>query len=73
MREEGAEMATERDKREAQELAYYENQYAQEMLDAGKLEEYRNYLRTSQHRLKCGMTADEIDAVKERAKEAAQV
>ncbi|MCL2216513.1 MAG: hypothetical protein FWB91_05775 [Defluviitaleaceae bacterium] len=66
-------MATEREKREAQELAYYENQYAQAMLDAGKLDEYKNYLKTIQHRLKCGMTADEIDAVQKRAKEAAQV
>jgi len=63
----------EREKREVQENAYYENQYAQAMLSAGKIDEYINYLKTIQHKLKSGMTATEIEAVQKRAEEAARV
>ena len=64
-------MVTEREKREVQENAYYENRYAKAMLTAGKLDEYLHYLNTTHHKLKNGMTAAEIDAVQKRAEEAA--
>jgi len=61
----------EREKREVMEIALYENQYAQEMLRAGKVEEYMHYLKVSQYRLKCGMEGKEIETVIKRAEEAA--
>ena len=62
----------EREMRTVQESAYYENLYAQEMLKAGKTDEYMAYLKATQHKLKSGMTAEEIDAVQKRAEEAAK-
>ena len=61
-----------REKREMQENAYYENRYAEEMLAAGKIDEYRHYLRIMNQKLKSGMTASEIEAVQKRAEEAAK-
>ena len=62
----------EREKREMQEGAYYENLYAQEMLAAGYVDEYVLYLETSQQKLKSGMAITEIEAVQTRVKEAVQ-
>ena len=64
-------MATEREKREAQELALYENFFAQEMIKKGKMEQYKTYLIAMNERGKNGMTADEIEAVQKRAQNAA--
>jgi len=63
----------EREKREVQENAFYENQYAQAMLSAGRVDEYLNYLKVNQHKLKSGMTVTEIEAVQKRAEEASKV
>jgi len=62
-----------REKREVQENAYYENRYATEMLTAGKIDEYIHYLKISSQKLKSGMSETEIDAVQKRAEEAAKV
>ena len=64
-------MATEREKREAQELALYENYFAQEMIKKGKMDKYQVYLIAMNERGKNGMTADEIEAVQKRAQNAA--
>jgi hypothetical protein len=66
-------MATEREKKVEQETLLYENYFAQEMLNAGKLEEYCKYLKAMSERGKNGMTADEIEAVQKRAQNAAKV
>jgi len=39
---------------------------------AGKIDEYRHYLRIMNQKLKNGMSADEIEAVQKRAEEAAR-
>jgi hypothetical protein len=61
-----------REKLEMLESAYYENRYAEEMLSAGKIKEYMHYLKIMNQKLKCGMTATEIEAVQKRAEEAAK-
>ena len=66
-------MATEREKREQQERAYYENRYARAMLAAGKVEEYIYYLDVNHNPLKCGMSPNEVDAIQKRADETAQM
>lgn len=55
---------------ERQEMALFENNLAQAFLKNGKTESLAMYLKVSDKRLKSGMTADEIDAVKNRADEA---
>jgi len=65
-------MATEREMREKQEERLYENFFAQEMLAANKHNDYKQYLKVSSQRVKSGMTAEEIDAVKQRAIESAK-
>jgi hypothetical protein len=60
----------EREMRQVQEDRLYEIYFAQEMLDAGKLKTYRSYIGMMGEKAKNGMTADEIDAVKERVKKA---
>jgi cation transport regulator ChaC len=57
----------EREKKEMQETAYYDNRYALAMLEAGKIKEYIHYLKTSRHRLISGMAVTEIEAVEKRA------
>ena len=69
----GVQMATEREKREQQERAYYENRYARAMLEAGKVEEYIYYLDVNHNPLKCGMSPNEVDAIQKRADETAQM
>ena len=59
-----------RELQERQELALFENSLAQEFLERGKPEKLAKYLKMSDKRLRSGMTAEEIDAVKKRAKEA---
>jgi len=61
-----------REKREVMENAYYENRYAEEMIAAGKIDEYRHYLKIMSQKLKSGMTAAEIEAVQKRAEEASK-
>jgi hypothetical protein len=64
-------MATEREMKEKQEERLYENFFAQEMLRTNKYSGYQQYLKVSSNRVKSGMTAEEIDAVKQRAIESA--
>ena len=61
-----------REKREILENTLYENLFAEKMLKAGKVDEYLHYLKLMQPKCKNGMTSDEIDAVKQRAEEAAK-
>ncbi|MCL2224132.1 MAG: hypothetical protein FWB96_04085 [Defluviitaleaceae bacterium] len=59
-----------RELQERQELALFENSLAQEFLAKGQHEKLSRYLKMTDKRLRSGMTAEEIDAVKKRAKEA---
>lgn len=65
-------MASEREMKEKQEDRLYEYYFAQEILNMGKPEIYKSYTITMSEKAKNGMTADEVDAVKERAKTAAK-
>ena len=65
-------MASEREMKEKQEERLYENYFAQEMLKANKYNGYQQYLKVSSNRVKSGMSAEEIDAVKQRAVESAK-
>lgn len=65
-------MATEREMKEKQEDRLYEIFFAQEMLASDKLSGYRQYLNVSSNKAKSGMTATEVDAVKQRAIESAK-
>jgi len=64
-------MSSERETKEKQEDRLYEYFFAQEILNKGKPEIYKAYAVTMSEKAKNGMTADEIDAVKERARNAA--
>lgn len=64
-------MASEREMKEKQEDRLYEYYFAQEILNKGKPDIYKAYAVTMSEKAKNGMTADEVDAVKERAKNAA--
>ncbi|MCL2357452.1 MAG: hypothetical protein FWC70_09935 [Defluviitaleaceae bacterium] len=50
--------------------ALFDNRLAQEFLENGKAAELADYLSGSELRLRSGMTAEEIDAVETRAKQA---
>ena len=63
-------MATEREMKEKQEEQYFDNCLSQEYLKNGKAAELSKYLEMASFRLKSGMSADEIDAVHERARQA---
>lgn len=65
-------MASEREMRKHQEESLYENLFAQEMLKDNKIDSYRQYLAVTNEKAKCGMTAEEIEAVTKRAQEAAK-
>ena len=54
-----------------QEEKLYELRFAQEILAAGKPDYLKSYLGMALEKAKCGMTADEIDAVEARVKKAA--
>jgi len=60
-------MAAEREMKEKQEDRLYEIFFAQEMLAADKISGYRQYLKVYSNKAKSGMTATEIDAVRQRA------
>ena len=60
-----------REMRVVKEDKLYELLFAQELIDAGKLPFYRNYIGMMSEKEKNGMNADEVDAVKERVKAAA--
>lgn len=62
----------EREKREVQENALYENCYAQKMLQSGMINEYLLYLKLMNEKCKNGMTNDEVEAVERRAENAAK-
>jgi hypothetical protein len=64
-------MASEREMKEKQEDRLFEYYFAQEILNSGKPEIYKAYTITMSEKAKNGMSAEEIDAVKERAKNAA--
>ena len=64
-------MATEREIKEKQEDRLYEYYFAQEILNKGTPDIYKAYTETMSEKAKSGMTAEEIDAVKERARNAA--
>jgi hypothetical protein len=66
-------MATDREMRKHQEEMLFENFLAQEMLAANKTDQYKKYLKLANNKAKSGMTAEEIDAVHQRAKESAIV
>jgi hypothetical protein len=53
-----------------QEDSFYDNQLLLECFQNGKPEEGLKYLNLQSKRLQNGMTAEEIDAVKQRAQEA---
>jgi len=59
-----------RELQERQEMALFENDLALEFLERGKPDKLKNYLKMNNRRLRNGMTAEEIDAVKTRAREA---
>ena len=59
-----------RELQERQEMALFETNVALAYLEKGKPEKLVRYLKMCDKRLSNGMTADEIDAVKKRAKEA---
>jgi hypothetical protein len=65
-------MASEREMKQVQEDRLYENIFAQELINAGKVDSLKSYLMMMGEKSKNGMTADEIDAVHERAKKAAK-
>ena len=65
-------MATEREKKEAQENALYESQLALEAISTGKTAELVKYLKMMNKKYENGMSNDEVDAVIKRAKEAVQ-
>ncbi|MCL2387722.1 MAG: hypothetical protein FWC89_09285 [Defluviitaleaceae bacterium] len=65
-------MSTEREMKEKQEDRLYEIYFAQEMINAQLLDDYSLYLNISSNKAKSGMTATEIDAVKQRAIDSAK-
>jgi len=62
---------TDREIRSVQEDRLYENIFALEMLNTGKTDHLKTYLIMMGEKAKNGMTSDEVDAVRERAKNAA--
>jgi hypothetical protein len=62
-------MSNEREMKEKQEDRLFEVFFAQEMIAADKLKGYRQHLNVLSNKAKSGMTATEIDAVKQRALE----
>jgi hypothetical protein len=63
-------MSTEREMKKQQEEVLFENVLAQEFLANNKAQELASHLGMTELRLQSGMTAEEIDAVTKRAKEA---
>lgn len=66
----GGEKMQNKELSERQEMALFENNLAQAFLANGKIESLAMYLKVSDKKLRSGMTAEEIDAVKSRADEA---
>lgn len=61
---------TDRELRQVQEDRLYENLVAQTLLKKGKSLNLEQYLAMTEEKAQNGMTAEEIDAVKERVKRA---
>jgi len=60
-----------REMRQTQEDRLYEIHFAEEMLKADKTAQFQKYLAIMRQKAKNGMTADEVDTVIKRAKDAA--
>jgi hypothetical protein len=59
-------MATDREVRAVKEEKYFDLLMARRLIKKGKIKEAEEYLSTAERRTQSGMTAEEIDAVKER-------
>ena len=63
-------MATERELKTNQEQGLFKLERSRLLLESGNLEELRKYLKVSILEAQSGMTAEEIDAVRNRAMQA---
>jgi len=63
-------MSTGRELQKQQEESLFDNVYAQQYVRAGKTKKLQAHLGAQEKRLQSGMTAEEIEAVTKRAKEA---
>jgi len=63
-------MSNEREIKKQQEESLFDNRLAREFLLSGKIADLQYFLEMSGLRLKSGMTAEEIEAVEKRVKEA---